>query len=85
MPPANAQAREDASAFLERVAGIDIAKCPHCQRGRWLTISAPKSGRLTPAATVRWLGRTLRPSLLQTVLQVLVTGAHGPASSGRPA
>ena len=38
MPPANAQAREDAAAFLQRVAGIDIAKCPHCQRGRWLTI-----------------------------------------------
>ena len=38
MPPANAQAREDAAAFLKRVAGIDIANCPHCQRGRWLTI-----------------------------------------------
>ena len=38
MPAANAQAREDAAAFLKRVAGIDIATCPHCQRGRWLTI-----------------------------------------------
>ena len=38
MPAANAQAREDAAAFLKRVAGIDIARCPHCQRGRWLSI-----------------------------------------------
>ena len=38
MPAANAKAREDAAAFLKRVAGIDIATCPHCQRGRWLTI-----------------------------------------------
>jgi len=38
MPAANAQAREDAAAFLKRVAGIDIATCPHCPRGRWLTI-----------------------------------------------
>ena len=38
MPAANVQAREDAAAFLKRVAGIDIAACPHCPRGRWLTI-----------------------------------------------
>ena len=38
MPAANAQAREDAAAFLKRVAGIDVSCCPHCPQGRWLTI-----------------------------------------------
>ena len=38
MPADNAQASDDAAAFLKRVAGIDIATCPHCQRKRWLTI-----------------------------------------------
>ena len=47
MPPANAQAREDAAAFLKRVAGIDIAKCPHCQCGRWLTIAVLPPARST--------------------------------------
>jgi hypothetical protein len=37
MPAANAQAREDAAAFLKRVAGIDIACCPHCKLGHWRT------------------------------------------------
>lgn len=37
MPAANAQAREDAAAFLKRVAGIDIACCPHCKLGLWRT------------------------------------------------
>ena len=37
MPAANAQAREDAAAFLKRVAGIDIACCPHCKLGQWRT------------------------------------------------
>lgn len=52
MPPANAQAREDAAAFLERVAGIDIATCPHCQRGRWLTIEVLLPVRSTNHSTV---------------------------------
>lgn len=38
MPAANAQAREDAAAFIKRVAGIDVACCPHCRLGHWLTI-----------------------------------------------
>ncbi len=38
MPAPNAQAQEDAAAFLKRVAGIDAARCPHCGIGRWLTI-----------------------------------------------
>ena len=37
MPAANEQAREDAAAFLKRVASIDIACCPHCKLGRWRT------------------------------------------------
>ena len=38
MPAPNAQAQEDAAAFLKRVAGIDLACCPHCKIGRWLTV-----------------------------------------------
>ena len=37
MPAANEQAREDAAAFLKRVAGIDASCCPHCQVGHWRT------------------------------------------------
>ena len=35
MPAANPQAREDAQAFMRRVAAIEIACCPHCGVGRW--------------------------------------------------
>ena len=38
MPAANAQAREDAAAFIKRVAGIEVASCPHCRLGNWQTI-----------------------------------------------
>ena len=38
MPAANVQAREDAAAFIKRVAGIEIACCQHCGLGRWQTI-----------------------------------------------
>jgi Putative transposase/Transposase zinc-binding domain len=38
VPAANAQAREDAAAFIKRVAGIAIACCPHCRLGHWRTI-----------------------------------------------
>ena len=34
MPAANPQAREDAQAFMRRVAAIEIACCPHCKVGR---------------------------------------------------
>jgi Putative transposase/Transposase zinc-binding domain len=40
MPTANAQAREDAQAFMRRVAAIDIGRCAHCQRGRWQLVQA---------------------------------------------
>ena len=38
MPGANPQAREDAQAFMRRVAGIEIECCPHCRRGRWRVV-----------------------------------------------
>ena len=52
MPQANAQAREDAGTFLKRVAGIDISMCPHCQRGRWLTIEVLRPERSPSPGTV---------------------------------
>ena len=36
MSASNPQAREDAQAFMRRVAVIEIACCPHCRVGRWL-------------------------------------------------
>ena len=38
MPASNAQAREDAQAFMRRVAAIEIDCCPHCKTGHWLTL-----------------------------------------------
>jgi hypothetical protein len=38
MPAANPQAREDAQAFMRRVAAIEIDRCPHCKTGRWLVL-----------------------------------------------
>ena len=38
MPAANVQAREDAAAFIKRVAGIEVSCCPHCRLGHWLNI-----------------------------------------------
>jgi hypothetical protein len=52
MPAPNAQAREDAAAFLKRVAGIDIACCQHCKLGQWRTT------QILPAQTR--LAQTLR-------------------------
>ena len=33
--------------FMQRVAGIDITRCPHCASGRWVTIGcqAPLQSR----------------------------------------
>jgi hypothetical protein len=61
MPAANEQAREDAAAFLKRVAGIDIACCPHCKLGQWRTssVTAPNSRTGSPVAcrgtATQWL------------------------------
>jgi len=40
MPAPNPQAREDAQAFMRRVAAIEIDRCPHCKTGHWLTLQA---------------------------------------------
>ena len=39
MPQPNAQATQDVQAFMRRVAGIEIGRCPHCANGRWQLIS----------------------------------------------
>src|ERR1035438_2303507 len=38
MPQSNAQACEDAAAFLKRVTGIEVSCCPHCRSGHWRTV-----------------------------------------------
>ena len=52
MPAANPQMREDAQAFMRRVAAIDIGCCPHCKLGRWAVIACvlPQRADLTGAA-----------------------------------
>ena len=50
MPASNPQAREDALAFMQRVAAIDISCCPHCKLGRWVVIACmPPQRDSTPA------------------------------------
>lgn len=49
MPAANAQAREDAQAFMRRVAAIDIGWCPHCKLGRWQLVQALPADRVALA------------------------------------
>lgn len=34
MPAPNPQAREDAQAFMRRVAAVEIGCCPHCSTGQ---------------------------------------------------
>ena len=50
MPAANPQAREDAQAFMRRVAAIEIACCPHCKTGRWQLIQALPADRAALAS-----------------------------------
>ncbi len=55
MPRANPQAREDAQAFMRRVAAFEIACCPHCRLGHWQVIEQSGADRsalaaMTPAA-----------------------------------
>ena len=52
MPAANPQAREDAQAFMRRVAAIDIARCPHCQAGRWQLLQERRADRQALADAV---------------------------------
>lgn len=54
MPAPNPQAREDAQAFMRRVAAIEIDRCPHCKTGHWLTLQvlAPLRGQAPAASAV---------------------------------
>ena len=50
MPQANPQAREDAQAFMRRVAAVEIACCPHCKVGRWHVLEQWVADRAALAA-----------------------------------
>ncbi len=50
MPAANPQAREDAQAFMRRVAAIEIECCPHCRFGRWRVVEQRSADRAAIAA-----------------------------------
>jgi Putative transposase/Transposase zinc-binding domain len=50
MPAANPQAREDARAFMRRVAAIDVECCPHCKRGHWRVVEQRGADRAAIAA-----------------------------------
>jgi hypothetical protein len=46
MPVANPQAKEDAQAFMRRVAGLEIDCCAHCKTGRWQVVQERSANRL---------------------------------------
>jgi len=50
MPLSNPQAREDAQAFMRRVAGIELACCPHCRLGHWRVVEQRGADRAAIAA-----------------------------------
>jgi hypothetical protein len=50
MPLSNPQAREDAQAFMRRVAAIEIDRCPHCNVGRWCVVEQRGADRAAIAA-----------------------------------
>ena len=50
MPAANPQARQDAQAFMRRVAAIEIMRCPHCTAGRWIAVQHLAANRAALAA-----------------------------------
>lgn len=52
MPPANPKAREDAQAFMRRVAAIEISCCPHCKTGHWRVIEQVLADPAALAATI---------------------------------
>ena len=52
MPASNPQAREDARAFMRRVAAIEIECCPHCKLGRWRVIEQLGADRPALAAVL---------------------------------
>ena len=50
MPQPNPRAAEDAAAFMQRVAAIDIERCPHCGLGRWRCVQTLPANRAALAA-----------------------------------
>jgi hypothetical protein len=50
MPAPNPQAREDAQAFMRRVAAIEIERCPHCRLGHWCLVEQRGADRAAIAA-----------------------------------
>lgn len=50
MPQPSPQAREDALAFMRRVAAIEINCCPHCKLGRWQLVQALQADRAALAS-----------------------------------
>ena len=54
MPQPSPQAREDALAFMRRVAAIEIECCPHCKLGRWQLVQALQADR----AALAWISPT---------------------------
>lgn len=50
MPQPSAQAREDAMAFMRRVAAIEIDRCPHCRLGHWQFVSTLQADRTALAS-----------------------------------
>jgi len=50
MPAANPQAREDAQAFMRRVAAIEIQCCTHCRLGHWRVVEQRGADRAAIAA-----------------------------------
>jgi hypothetical protein len=52
MPQANPQAREDAQAFMRRVAAIEIERCPHCRTGHWRVVEHRNADRSLIAAAL---------------------------------
>jgi len=57
MPRPNPQALQDARAFMQRVAGMQIERCPHCATGRWQLVAECRADRsalrLIPPAACR--------------------------------
>lgn len=52
MPAANPQAREDAQAFMRRVAAIEIGRCPYCRTGHWCVIEQVRADRAAVAHAI---------------------------------
>ncbi|MFN7755885.1 MAG: hypothetical protein ACK5RP_00280, partial [Betaproteobacteria bacterium] len=65
IPAPNPIAQDSVAAFMRRVAGIDLERCPHCQ-GRWRSIAL-----LAPQRTTPWPrpGSAQRSAAAQTAAQ----------------